>query len=168
MQIKDLIPWGRDKDEVSRRSDDKENPLMSLQQDINRVFDNFWHRFDRPFGGSNGLLSVGTPSTDISDSDDEIEVSVELPGMDEKDIEVSLTRDVLTIRGEKKAEKEEKKKGYYLSERSYGSFYRSVPLPPGVDTDKAKAEFKKGLLTVTLPKTAEAQAQVKRIEVKAS
>jgi|TARA_R110002072_G_scaffold84217_3_gene190878 HSP20 family protein len=168
MQIKDLIPWGRDKDEVSRRSDDKENPLINLQRDINRVFDNFWNRFERPFGGSNGFLSVGTPSTDVSDSDDAIEISVELPGMDEKDIEVSLSRDVLTIRGEKKAEKEEKKKGFYLSERSYGAFYRSVPLPPGVDTEQTKAEFKQGVLTITLPKTAEAQAEVKRIEVKAN
>lgn len=168
MQIKDLIPWGRDKDEVSRKGEDNDNPLMSLQRDVNRVFDNFWGRFDRPFGGSSGFLSVGNPRTDVSESDEEIEISVELPGMDDKDIEVSLTQDVLTIKGEKKAEKEEEKKGYYLSERSYGSFHRSVPLPPGVDTDRAEAEFKKGVLTITLPKTAEAQAQVKRIDVKSS
>lgn len=168
MQIQDLIPWGRDKDEVSRKSDDNDNPLMKLQQDINRVFDNFWSRFDRSSSGSNGFLSVGTPSTDICDSGEAIEVSIELPGMVEKDIEVTLSRDTLTVKGEKKMEKEEKKEGYYLSERSYGSFYRNIPLPPGVDTDNVEAAFKNGVLIVTLPKTAEAQAQVKRIEVKAS
>ena len=168
MQIRDLIPWGRDKDEVSRKHNQDDNPLVNLQRDVNRAFDNFWNRFNRPFDGLDGFLSVGTPSTDVSESDDEIEVSVELPGMDEKDIEVSLTNDVLTIRGEKKAEKEEKRKGYYLSERSYGSFFRSIPLPPVVDTNKVTAEFNKGVLTVSLPKSAEAKAQVKRIEVKAS
>lgn len=167
MQIKDLIPWGRGKKEVPRNSDDNENPLMTLQRDINRVFDGFWNRFERPSGGWNGFSQVGTPTIDVSDNDDEIEVSVELPGMDEKDIDVSVTRDLLTVRGEKKAEREEKKRGYYLSERSYGAFYRSIPLPAGVETDKAKAEFKKGVLTISLPKTPEAQAQAKRIEVKA-
>lgn len=167
MQIKDLIPWGRDKTEVARKLGESETPLASLQRDINRVFDDFWTRLDRPFGGANGLLRSGGPSMDIAESDDEVAVEVELPGLSEKDIEVNVTNDVLTIRGEKKTEKEEKKKGYVLSERSYGSFYRSIPLPPGLDTDGAKAEFKRGVLTITLPKSAEARAQAKRIEVKA-
>lgn len=168
MQIKDLIPWSRERNEVSRKGDDNDNPVLSLQREINRVFENFWNHFDRPFDGRSGSLSVGTPSMDITESDQEVEVSVELPGMDEKDIEVTLTQDVLTIRGEKNVEKEEKKKGYHLSERSYGTFYRRVPLPPGIDTDKSKADFKKGVLTISLPKTAEAQAQVKRIKVNAA
>lgn len=167
MQIRDLIPWGRDKDRVPRVSKDSDNPVLALHREINRVFDDFWSRFDRPFGAGNGFLSLGGPRTDIAESDSDVEITVELPGMDEKDIDLSLTDDVLTIKGEKKAEKEEKKKGYYLSERSYGSFYRSIPLPPGIDTDKAKAEFKKGVLTITLPKSPEAQAKVKKIPVKA-
>jgi HSP20 family protein len=168
MQISDLIPWGRDRNEVARQQGDGDNPLLSLQRDINRVFDDFWSRFDRSAGASNGLLSVTGPRTDVTETDEAVDVSVELPGMDEKDIDVSLSDDVLTIRGEKKAEREEKKKGYYLAERSYGSFYRSIPLPPGVDSEKAQAQFKKGVLTVTLPKTPEAQAKVRKIEVKAS
>lgn len=168
MQISDLIPWGRDRNEVARQQGDGDNPLLNLQRDINRVFDDFWSRFDRPVGASNGLLSVTGPRTDVTETDEAVDVSVELPGMDEKDIDVSLSDDVLTIRGEKKAEREEKKKGYYLAERSYGSFYRSIPLPPGVDSEKAEARFKKGVLTVTLPKTPEAQAKVRKIEVKAS
>lgn len=168
MQISDLIPWGRDRNEVARQQGDGDNPLLNLQRDINRVFDDFWSRFDRSTGASNGLLSVTGPRTDVTETDEAVEVSVELPGMDEKDIDVSLSDDVLTIRGEKKAEREEKKKGYYLAERSYGSFYRSIPLPPGVDPEKAEAQFKKGVLTVSLPKTPEAQAKVRKIEVKAS
>lgn len=168
MQISDLIPWGRDRNEVARQQGDGDNPLLNLQRDINRVFDDFWSRFDRSAGVSNGLLSVTGPRTDVTETDEAVDVSVELPGMDEKDIDVSLSDDVLTIRGEKKAEREEKKKGYYLAERSYGSFYRSIPLPPGVDSEKAEAQFKKGVLTVSLPKTPEAQAKVRKIEVKAS
>lgn len=168
MQISDLIPWGRDRNDVARQQGDSDNPLLNLQRDINRVFDDFWSRFDRSAGVSNGLLSVTGPRTDVTETDEAVDVSVELPGMDEKDIDVSLSDDVLTIRGEKKAEREEKKKGYYLAERSYGSFYRSIPLPPGVDSEKAEAQFKKGVLTVTLPKTPEAQAKVRKIEVKAS
>lgn len=168
MQISDLIPWGRDRNEVARQQGDGDSPLLNLQRDINRVFDDFWSRFDRSAGVSNGLLSVTGPRTDVTETDEAVDVSVELPGMDEKDIDVSLSDDVLTIRGEKKAEREEKKKGYYLAERSYGSFYRSIPLPPGVDSEKAEARFKKGVLTVSLPKTPEAQAKVRKIEVKAS
>lgn len=166
MQIRDLIPWGRSKEPAPSPSAEADNPVSVLQRDVNRVFEDFWARFERPFGGNGALGPVG-PRTDISETDQEIEVAVELPGLDEKDVEVSLTSDMLTIRGEKKAEKEEKRKDYYLSERSFGSFYRSVPLPPGVDGDRASATFKSGVLTVSLPKTPEAQARVKRIGVKA-
>jgi HSP20 family protein len=83
-----------------------------------------------------------------------------------KDIEVSVTDDMLTVKGEKKVERQEEKKGYYLSERSYGAIYRTIPLPPGVDGEKAEASFKNGVLKIRLPQTPEAQARVKRIEVK--
>lgn len=166
MQIRDLIPWSRESGELSRHRDG-DHPLQGLQRDINRVFDDFWSRFDRGAGGTHGLPSAA-PRTDVSETDDGVEVCVELPGMDEKDIDVSLGDGVLTIRGERKAEKEEEKKGYFLSERSYGSFYRSIPLPPGADTDKAEAKFKNGVLTITLPKTPEAREKVRKIAVKAA
>ncbi|WP_119458707.1 Hsp20/alpha crystallin family protein [Rhodospirillaceae bacterium SYSU D60014] len=166
MQIRDLIPWGDKGTDLARREDD--NPVLALQRDVNRIFENFWKRFDQPFGTLDRGWGMTGPHADVAETEDKVEVSVELPGLEEKDVDVAVTDDVLTIKGEKRAEREENKKGYYLSERSYGSFYRSIPLPPGVDTDKANAEFKKGVLTVTLPKTPEAQARVKKIEVKAS
>src|SRR5690606_27240153 len=97
-----------------------------------------WSSFDRPFGMTGGLLAGGWPTADVSETEKAIEVSVELPGMDEKDIDVSVTDDTLTIRGEKKSETEKKEKGYYLSERSFGSFQRSIALPASVDTDKVE------------------------------
>jgi HSP20 family protein len=103
----------------------------------------------------------------VSETDKEIKVSAELPGMDEKDIDVSLTRDSLTIKGEKKQETEDKGEDYYRMERSYGSFTRSIPLPIEVDTDKVQATFKKGVLEITLPKTARAIQETRKIPVKA-
>jgi HSP20 family protein len=94
------------------------------------------------------------------------EITAELPGLDEKNIEVKLANGVLSIKGEKREEKEEKRKDYYRRERSFGSFERSFQMPEGIDTDKIAASFKNGILSVTLPKSAEAQKQAKRIEVK--
>ena len=96
------------------------------------------------------------------------EITADLPGMDDKNIEVKAVDGVLTIKGEKQEEKEEKKKDYYLQERSFGSFQRSFGLPDGVDQDKIEASFKKGVLIVTLPKRPEAQKPTKKIEVKAT
>lgn len=161
MQIKDLIPWAR-KDHAPEPKTDDQNPLATLQREMNRVFESFWNRFgdlDWPWGG-------GDAKSDVVETKDAVEVSVELPGMEMKDIEVSVTDDMLTVKGEKKVERQEEKKGYYLSERSYGAIYRTIPLPPGVDGEKAEASFKNGVLTIRLPQTPEAQAKVKRIEVK--
>jgi HSP20 family protein len=166
MQIRDLIPWNNNKGgALAKREED--NPVFSLQRDINRIFEDFWKRFDQPFG-TLGHWDAGGPRTEIAETDNALEVSVELPGINGKDVDISLTDNALTIKGEKKSERDDTKKGYHLSERSYGSFYRSIPLPSGVDTDKANAEFKNGVLTVTLPKTQEALSRVKKIEVKAN
>lgn len=166
MPIRDLIPWGSNKgSEIAKREED--NPVFSLQRDVNRIFDDFWRRFDQPFGAV-GRWDAGGPRADITETDNALEVSVELPGMDQKDVDVSLTDTTLTIKGEKKSGRDENRKGYHLSERSYGSFYRTIPLPSGVDTEKVNAEFKNGILTVTLPKTEEALSRVKKIAVKAS
>ncbi len=109
-----------------------------------------------------------TYPVDIIEGDKAYEVTAELPGMDEKDIEVKIADGGLTIKGEKQEQKEEKEKNYYLSERRYGSFERYFRIPEGVDTDKIEASFKKGVLTVNLPKKPEAQKPVKKIEVKAA
>ena len=108
------------------------------------------------------------PAVDFTETDKSYEVTVELPGMDEKNVEVKLVDHTLTIKGEKRDEKEETKKDYYMRERSFGSFRRIVTVPEGVDADKVEATFKKGILTVTLPKTEEAQRAEKNITIKSA
>ena len=114
------------------------------------------------------LSWTGAPAVDITESDKAYEVTAELPGMDEKNIAVKVVNGNLTIEGEKQEEKEEKKKDYYLHERLFGSFERSFQVPEGVDADKIEASFKKGVLTVVLPKKPEAQKPAKKIDVKAA
>lgn len=163
MQIKDLIPWNRR--EVARAGNrDGANSLLGFQRDMNRLFDRFWDQFERPFGGIGAGAAL--PKADVAETDTAVEVSVELPGLDEKDVEVTLSEGQLLIKGEKKLEREESRQDFYLAERAYGAFHRAIPLPAGTATDGATATFKKGVLTVTVPKTPEARAQAKRIEVK--
>lgn len=140
------------------------NPFDSFRQEMNRLMDGFFQGFNmRPFETRSTAF---TPHVDVVDKGKAVEVSVELPGMDEKDIEVSLTKEALVVKGEKKEEKEEKGKDYYRSERSYGSFTRSIALPEGIDAEGGEASFKKGVLKVTLPKTKEAVKEAKKIAVK--
>lgn len=167
MQINDLIPWAS-QDEPAKAKGEDEHPMAALQRDINRLFDGFWNRFEQSVGTLDLPWTASGLRSDVVETDDAIEVSIELPGMEQGDIEVSLTDDALTIKGEKKVERKDEKKGYYVSERSYGSIQRTIPLPPGVDTDKAQATFKNGVLTVTVPQSAEAKAKIKRIDVKAA
>jgi HSP20 family protein len=152
-------------------------PLESLRQEIDRLFDDFgigtWRSpfrssfFDMdPFRRAKAAFS-GMPAVDVTETEKGYKVVAELPGMDEKNIEVKIANGMLTIKGEKQEEKEEEKQDYYVRERSFGSFERTFPVPDGVDLDKVDASFKKGVLTVTLPKTAEAQKAEKKITVKA-
>jgi HSP20 family protein len=164
MQIKDLVPWAHKERSPESKTDKEEHPIASLQREIDRAFETFWSRFDAsdwPGGGS-------VLRSDMVETDDAVEVSVELPGMEMKDVEVTASGDMLTIRGEKRVERQADKTGYYLSERSYGAIHRTIPLPPGVDGEKAEASFRNGVLTVKVPKTEEAQARVRRIEVQAA
>jgi HSP20 family protein len=108
------------------------------------------------------------PAIDMSEDEKVYKISAELPGIDAKDIDVSVSGDTLVLKGEKRQEKEEKDKNYHFSERTYGSFQRSFQLPSSVDRDKVAADFSKGVLTITLPKTAEAQKPVKKIAVKST
>jgi len=145
-------------------------PWRSFRDEMDRFFDGFAKRFSVPafesFWSRGGNLSV--PAVDFTEDEKAYTVTAELPGIEEKDIDVTLNSGMLMIKGEKKQETEEKGKNYYLSERSYGSFQRSFALPEGVDEDKIAANFAKGVLTVTLPKSAEAQKSQKKIEVKTS
>jgi HSP20 family protein len=153
-------------------------PLEALHQQIDRLFDDFGRGpWRSPFGSSKFDLAPfrrgettwsASPAVDIVEKDKAYEITAELPGMDENNIEVKLSDGELVIKGEKKEEKEEKKKDYYLSERRYGSFERRFTVPKEVDAEKVGATFKNGVLTVTLPKSAEAQKAAKTITVKAA
>lgn len=159
MTLKSLIPIGSERG-VTRATS---NPFSALQQEIDRLFEGF----SRGFTGFAGFPSRELmPSMDLSETDKEIEISAELPGLEEKDIQLNVSDNVLTIRGEKKNEREETKKDYHLIERSYGSFTRSVQLPDGVNADNIKAVMSKGVLKVTVPKPA--PAQTKKIDIKAA
>ncbi len=141
------------------------NPLGAFRQEMDKLMEGFFGGFDfHPFGRRSVTFM---PQVDVVDTEKEIKVSIELPGLDDKDVEVSLTRETLTIKGEKKEEKEEKGKDYYRSERSFGSFTRTIPLPVEIDAEKAEASFKKGVLTVTLPKTKQVISQTKKVAIKA-
>ncbi|MGA7323558.1 MAG: Hsp20/alpha crystallin family protein [Rhodomicrobium sp.] len=153
-------------------------PFASLRREVDRLFEDFdrdfWlTHFRRPAfdvepSWGRELTWHAAPAVDIVEKDNAYEVTAELPGMDEKNIEVKLANGSLMIKGEKQEEKEEKKKDYYLHERHFGSFHRQFAVPEGVDADKIAASFKKGVLTITLPKKPEAINPEKKIEVKAA
>jgi HSP20 family protein len=152
------------------------SPFERLRSEIDRLFEDFGMGLWRsPF--RRGLFDIEpywrgeinwgkVPAVDVVENANGYEITAELPGVDEKNVEVKYADGTLTVKGERKDEKEEKKENYYLSERSYGSFQRSFRVPAGVDPDKVEASFKNDVLTVTLPKTVEAQKKEKRIEIK--
>ncbi len=164
------VPVTQEKRSVSSPALQPWQPLESLHREIDRLFDEFglgsWAR--EPLWWHNVPWGAAAPAVDIAETEKAYEITAELPGMDEKSIEVKISNGSLTIKGEKQEEKEEKKKSYYLHECHFGSFERRFTLPDGVDTNKIEAAFKKGVLTVTLPKKPEAQKPSKKIEVKAA
>jgi HSP20 family protein len=170
MAITDLIPWRRKEPEgeqEERALQVREDPFMTFQDQMNRMFDSVFRGTGlKPFGASLETWDAFSPRVDVTETDQEIKVSAELPGLDEQDIDVGLTRNVLTINGQKRQEREEKGQNYVRTERSYGSFRRSIPLPTEVEANNVDAVFRHGVLTVTLPKTEKAQAG-KKIRVKA-
>jgi HSP20 family protein len=160
MAIRDLIPWRRERAPVRREEQDS---FLSFRQDMDRMFDRFFESSAlAPWGEE---WSGFAPSVDVVETDEEVKVTAELPGLDAEDVDVTLSHNTLTLKGEKHQEHEEEGEGYYRSERSYGSFQRSIPLPSTVETDKAEASFSKGVLTITFPKTA-AETDKKKITVK--
>lgn len=148
------------------------HPVLSLQQEMNRLFEDFfrapnWESFGEfPALSTEHFWGDVTPRIDMSETDKELLVKVELPGMTEKDVDISINRDMLTISGEKKQEKEQSEKGWYRMERQYGSFSRSIPLPYEIESDKAEALYKDGILSIKLPKSAVQQKATKSIPVK--
>jgi HSP20 family protein len=151
------------------------HPMESLRREWDRALESFPARW--PFGRTNlenepfwrrQMAGHNEPAIDVAERDDKYEVSIELPGVEEKDIQLKLANGVLVVRGEKHGEHEEKRKDYVLSERTYGTFQRSLRAPEGVDPDRVEASFDNGVLTVTLPKTSEARQREKRIPIKSA
>jgi HSP20 family protein len=149
-------------------------PWQSMRSEMERLFDRFGfglpsvrRMFDSGPVFESGV-GINVPAVDVTEDEKTYKVTAELPGLEEKDVDVTMSGDILTLKGEKRQEKEEKNKNWYVSERAYGSFQRTFALPEGVDREKIAATFAKGVLTVTLPKRAEAQQQQKKIEVKAA
>lgn len=130
----------------------------TLQREVNRVF-------DQMFGNAPGPMAGFAPSVEMKETDGGLTISAELPGLEEKDVEVSLDGDLLTLSGEKRQETSEEKEGVHISERSYGSFRRSIRLPWAADPAQASAAFDKGVLTVTLKRPPEAAPKVNRIPI---
>lgn len=166
---------------IQRNQPDKKpvartHPLMTLRDEVDRLFENFFpvsgsafeldpfRRLGHAFRAAGDIV----PEVDVRETDDRIEICAELPGMDEKDVEVKVRDGVLSIAGEKKAERKEEKADYHLSERSWGSFLREFRLPDAADVEGIDADFTKGVLTVTVPKKAEAHVAEKKIDIKAA
>lgn len=164
MAIRDLVPWGRQNDRTpAERHDEGGHPLLSLHRDVNRLFDDVFRGFGAPAVGNSFGRALDWPSVEVNETDKEIRVNAELPGLSEKDVEVVVDDGVLTLRGERKSETEDKDRGY--SERYYGRFERRIGLPRGLERDKARATFKDGVLNIALPKSQDSIESTRRIPI---
>ncbi|MBV9300447.1 MAG: Hsp20/alpha crystallin family protein [Verrucomicrobia bacterium] len=161
MNLKKLIPSKQN--QLSAWSSRERSPIESFRREMGRVFDEFLG--DWPSAGWERAMEGFWPNVDVKDTEKEFKLSVELPGLSEKDVHLLLTKDALTIRGEKREDTEQEQGSYHYAERRYGAFERLIPLPTSVDADKVKATFKEGVLRISLPKTADAQAQRKTIPI---
>ena len=161
MSFRDISLFRKKSVPVKRETHD---PFSLMNRDMESLFDDFFRGFDLdPFFGPD--ISSYSPKVDVKESDKEIKVLAELPGMDEKDINVSLNKDSLTLRGEKKEEKEENDIGYHRLERSYGSFCRTIPIPVEIENNKVTASYKKGILTITIPKNKKTIEEKKKVKI---
>lgn len=160
MNVRDLVPWGRDdRGRHPTRRSESIGPVVNLHHEMNRLFDDVFRAFDASRAGN----LAAWPSMDVDETDKEYRVTAEIPGLTERDVEVLFQDGVLTLRGEKKLEKESE--GRSIRERFYGRFERRVSLDREVDEESIRAVFRNGLLTVTLPKSAKATETAKRIEI---
>jgi HSP20 family protein len=162
MGFRDLVPWTKSQQLSTGR--EAFDPFLTLHREMNRLFDDVFRGFGSPGHLSTPLMEgqFGWPRLELTETDKAVTVSAELPGLSEKEVQVEMANGVLSIRGEKKAERSDQSK--LFSERYYGSFERQIPLE-GVEEDKAKADFKNGVLTVTVPKSEQAKANVRRIAI---
>ena len=163
MNLQSTIPWKKEERSLARGHGNSDDPFAQLQRRMNSVFEDFFGRSSSDLWGDATVEFL--PLVDVTETGKEVRITAELPGLDEKDVEVTVTSNMLTIKGEKKVEKEEEEGDYHYSERRYGHFERTIALPQGIDTDNAEAKFKKGVLKVTIPKKPEAQSSRRKIEL---
>jgi HSP20 family protein len=151
---------------MSRWSEDDTDPFLQMRREMNRLFDDAFSGFGLPslFGPALQQMPAA-PKIDVSETDNEIQVTAEMPGIDQNDVEVLLEDDRLIIRGEKREEREDKDRNYHVRERVQGAFSRTLPLPFAPDPNQVKAEFKDGVMTITIPKPQEVKQKQHRIEV---
>jgi HSP20 family protein len=159
MSVRDLIPWSRNSEPTPTFNLER-HPFLALHRDMNRLFDDAFRNLGAPSPFRGG---AAWPSIELSETDGELRVSAELPGLEEKDVEVTLENGVLSIRGEKKAETKDDERQF--TERYYGSFLRQVPIRWEVDADAVKAGFRNGVLSITVPKSDSARQQTRRIPI---
>jgi HSP20 family protein len=162
MAITDLSPWTRARQAMTRFSEG--HPFIALQRDMNRLFDNLWSEMEFPVASES--RSFLRPVVEMVDKDGKFILTAELPGLDEKDVEVKIDDGALLITGEKKCETEDKDRQF--TERFYGRFERRIPLAQTVEPDKVTATFAKGVLKVTMPKAPAVSEKAKKIPVKAA
>jgi HSP20 family protein len=155
---------------AAARPDVPWQPLAAIRDEVERIFEDAWRGFGgggaRPLRRVEAALGIAAPAIDLVEAEGEYRVSAELPGLEAKDVELSVSDDMLTIRGEKRETKEQATGTYVFAERRFGAFQRALRLPPGVDQEKVSASFDKGVLTVTLPKTAAAAERQRRVEIR--
>lgn len=167
MNMANLIPWNRDRNVPSRRMDEP-SPVLALHRRMDRMFNDFFEdlfgELDQPLPRRMGMGS-SWPHVEVREAEKEYKIIAELPGMEDKDVDVTLREGVLTLKGKKKSETNGSSNGTFYSERWHGSFERSFDLGPDMDPDKVNAAFKNGILTVTIGKKPDAQSRVKRIPV---
>ena len=168
MASRSLLPFSRNM--PMSRSGEETDPFLTLRREMNRLFDDAFGGFGLPslFGPVLGPVlrhMPAAPKVDVSETENEIRIAAEMPGTDENNVEVLLDDDRLIIRGEKKEEREDKDRNYHVRERVEGIFSRTLPLPFSPDPSQVKADFKNGVLTITLPKPKEVREKQHRIEV---
>lgn len=165
MAVSDLIHWGRPFNIPVRQNDNFGRSLMSLQDDMNRLIQDFFgEESSSPVSWGEGFGRF--PSLDVVENDKGFKIKAELPGIDPENVELSVGEGCLTLKGQREQEKEEKGEDYLRHELSYGSFQRTVALPESADCDKADASFKNGILTVQVPKKETAMKKPKKLQIK--
>lgn len=169
MTIRDLMPFGRTSVPVTRGT----TPISAFQNEMNRLFDDFFGMsgmpglFDRPEPALRGAFDFA-PALDVKETEKSYVIVADVPGIDAKDVNVTVSDGYVTIKGEKKSDSKEEREGYFRQERSYGSFQRVIPMPETANLDKADAKVKDGVLTIEIPKKAEAQTTQRKIEIKSA